>query len=132
MSTTKDPHPESLYALAARLHDAALEVEVIVAAYTDAKKLQAAMQDMRAALQAIEADAKEARRGTDHMKVKHVIARLITQDPGLEVEIPVQTYTQRYPAGYFAPHRIEISWTDAVRIWTHLPKGYTISKRGKK
>ena len=67
------------------------------------------------------------------MKVRELIAELQKFDPDVEVDVPVQTYTQAYPAGYF-----KISWvtqnsgSDAKsnpRLWVHLPKGFTISER---
>ena len=69
------------------------------------------------------------------MKVKELIAELQKFDPEASISVPVQTYTQRYPSGYF-----EISWVrpspgeneqgvKGVRIWVHLPKGFIISEK---
>jgi len=69
------------------------------------------------------------------MKVKELIAALQKYSPDADVNVPVQTYTQAYPSGYFSISAVTGSpWENregvkGVRIWVHLPKGFIISQR---
>ena len=131
--TTTAPN---LLTAAARLHDAALMVEILVYEYANkdsAVELSAAMKETRELIEAVRTAAQEnTSRDEKPMKVKHLLAKLLQQDPEARVTVPVQTFTQAYPAGYFTPSNIEKAWDDTIRLWTHLPEGYTISHRRTK
>lgn len=68
------------------------------------------------------------------MKVKELIEKLQKFDPEAEIEVPVQTYTQRYPSGYFKLSEVTTSpWPNcdgsySPRLWVHLPEGFVISE----
>lgn len=67
------------------------------------------------------------------MKVKELIAKLQELDQDAEVLVPVQTYTQVYPAGYFKLQEVTGSpWEGEIRLWVHLPEGFIISERKPK
>lgn len=64
------------------------------------------------------------------MSVKELIDKLSECDPAWQIEVPVQTYTQAYPSGYFGVSRVQPSpYGGSVRLYVHLGKGYSISKR---
>ena len=71
------------------------------------------------------------------MKVQELIAELQKYDPDAEVTVPVQTYTQRYPSGYFSiswvkpspSHNYRPDVKSSPRLYVHLPEGFVISER---
>jgi hypothetical protein len=72
------------------------------------------------------------------MKVKELIEQLQKHDPEADITVPVQTYTQAYPSGYFGISNVTSSpWENkdgikGVRLWVHLGEGFIISERKKK
>ena len=74
------------------------------------------------------------------MKVKDLIAQLKEYDGEMEVIVPVQTFTQRYPSGYFTVSSVSPSPTTNSapgtkpnpRLWVHTPEGFIISEKKKK
>ena len=72
------------------------------------------------------------------MKVKELIERLQKFEPDADITVPVQTYTQAYPSGYFELGEITRSpWENSegikgVRLYVHLTKGFIISQRKEK
>ena len=71
------------------------------------------------------------------MKVKDLIAELEKYDGEVEVEVPVQTYTQVWPTGYFKVNNVTPSPTSTdekakPRLWVYLGEGFIVSKRKQK
>lgn len=69
------------------------------------------------------------------MKVKELLEALQKFDPEAEVEVPLQTWTQRYPSGYFSITKVThsplygIEQKSCPRLWVHLGEGFIISER---
>lgn len=72
------------------------------------------------------------------MKNRELIAELLLRDPEADVSVPIKTYTQRYPTGYFEISAVTSSpWLNregvaGVRIYVNLPQGFIISQRKAK
>lgn len=124
---------------AVRLHDAALMIELVVSAYASkdtAQELSAALKQTREAIETVKTAADEVIDNQHEknfpMRVKHLLAQLLKQDPRAEIRIPVQTYTQAYPAGYFIPNlKIERAHDERIRLWVYMPEGYSIAHKRK-
>lgn len=74
------------------------------------------------------------------MTVQQLIDRLKQLPPGAEIEIPIQTYTQKYPAVYVqTTDWKDLKWCvsespanlNKVRITVHTPEGIVIVNRNK-
>lgn len=64
--------------------------------------------------------------------VRDLIRELEKLNPDAPISIPVQTYTQRYPSGYFKLSWVEKAHDGTIRLWVHLGKGFIISERKDK
>ncbi len=64
-------------------------------------------------------------------KVKDLIAALQKHDPEALISVPIETYTQAYPSGYFSLSWVQKTNDGVVRLWVHLGKGWIVSKRRK-
>lgn len=77
------------------------------------------------------------------MTVKELRDALAGFPPDAEIEFPINVFTKRFPVLYAASPRSTKATVDyefwvnqpdersKVRIWIHLPEGFTISQRKK-
>lgn len=73
----------------------------------------------------------------DFMTVEQLIAKLSAMPPKAKVCLPIQTYTRKYPQLYhllpewttIQDFTVRETGEGTVRIWVHLPEGFTIHQK---